>query len=89
MAQQTLPRNGRCQHCRQKRPLFLHDNWASFLADDTAWLCTRDYSAREEAIENEAHFDIWRDFDPFQADDYWAALHAALAAIDLGEEIAS
>lgn len=46
---------GRCQHCQQQRPLFKHEgelhDWG-FNPDNAAWLCARDHSARQLAIES-------------------------------------
>lgn len=57
----TQPRTGRCQHCQQIRPLFEHDgpgHYWGYDPADAAWLCARDYSARELAIENDQPFHI-------------------------------
>ena len=70
MDEQT-PRTGRCQHCQQVRPLFQHDGELQFWGynpGDEAWLCARDYSARETAIENDRPFHIEHDLVVFPED---------------------
>jgi hypothetical protein len=64
----STPRNGRCQHCGQTRPLFKHEGELQYWGydpTDTAWLCARDHSAREIAIENDRAFHINRAIKPF------------------------
>jgi hypothetical protein len=57
----STPKTGRCQHCLQIRPLFEHEGELQFWGydpGDLAWLCARDHSAREIAIENDRAFRI-------------------------------
>lgn len=66
----NTPRPGRCQHCAQTRPLFQHEGELQFWGYDpseTAWLCARDWEAREIAIENDQAFHIDRSIKPFTA----------------------
>ncbi|WP_405794067.1 hypothetical protein [Streptomyces sp. NBC_01506] len=65
----TQPREGRCQHCQQTRPLFKHEGELQYWGYEgpTAWLCARDYSAREVAVENGRDIRIERDLIVFPA----------------------
>ncbi|GAA0500706.1 hypothetical protein [Streptomyces olivaceiscleroticus] len=62
----NVPRNGRCQHCQQLRPLFPHITTCSsdpYTPGTPAqyWLCARDWSAAEEADQNGQSFYIDHD----------------------------
>ncbi|MFD6691076.1 hypothetical protein ACFWEV_35060 [Streptomyces bacillaris] len=70
MTKQT-PRTGRCQHCQQIRPLWRHEGQLQFWGYDpgeAAWLCARDYSAREVAVERDEPFHIEHDLIAFPED---------------------
>lgn len=62
------PRTGRCQHCKQTRPLFKHEGELQYWGYDpteTAWLCAPDWQAREIAVENDRGFAIAHSIKPF------------------------
>ncbi len=66
----ALPRVGRCQHCRQVRPVFHHDRrfdngehiwdapYPPHWFTTGAWLCAPDYSAAETARANGRTFRV-------------------------------
>lgn len=63
-----MPKTGSCQHCRQTRPLFLHEGELQFWGYDPAeraWLCSPDWSRREAAIENDQSFHVDYQLRPF------------------------
>ncbi|NUU23327.1 MAG: hypothetical protein HOV68_17720 [Streptomycetaceae bacterium] len=66
------PRVGRCQHCKQLRPLFHHEgelHYWGYDPGDAAWLCAPDYSARETAIDNDQAFSVFHAVEPFADSD--------------------
>lgn len=68
MTATSTPKTGTCQHCGQTRPLFKHEGELQFWGydpADAAWLCARDFSAREDAVENDKPFSINFSIPPF------------------------
>ena len=63
----ALPQVGRCQHCQQIRPVFRWGEELQFPGGlpTGAWLCARDCSAATLANENNQHFRIEYDLEPW------------------------